>query len=158
MVFRVRKFTPADSEFITSLVTRFSEFDLPEWRRTNEIDDANRTSLQKAMEQPEPDSAIFIAEDETGVPVGFIHLQAQTDYFSGEKHGYISDLAVDKSFEGRGVGRILLETAEEWARTKGYRLLTLYVFAGNTRAQQIYEKHGFSQEVVKYVKVIGQNS
>lgn len=158
MVFRIREFNPADSEFITSLITRFSEFDLPEWRRTNEIDDANRTSLQKAMEQPEPDSAIFIAEDETGVPVGFIHLQAQTDYFSGEKHGYISDLAVDKSFEGRGGGRMLLETAEDWVRTRGYRLLTLYVFAGNTRAQRIYEKHGFRQEVVKYVKVIRQDS
>ena len=65
---------------------------------------------------------------------GFIHLETQADYFSGEKHGYISDLAVSKSFEGRGVGRILLEAAEAWARVNGYRLLTLYVFSGNTRA------------------------
>lgn len=49
---------------------------------------------------------------------------------------------------------MLLETAEEWTRTNGYRLLALYVFAGNARARQIYEKHGFDQEVIKYVKVI----
>ncbi len=34
----------------------------------------------------------------------------------------------------------------------GFRLLTLCVFAGNIHAQRIYEKAGFEQEVIKYVK------
>jgi ribosomal-protein-alanine N-acetyltransferase len=80
------------------------------------------------------------------------------DYFSGEKHGYIADLAVSRSSEGRGVGRILLEAAEDWACANGYRLLTLYVFSVNARAQRVYERHGFQPELVKYVKVIRQNS
>lgn len=154
MAIQIRESIPEDNEFIVSLVERFSEFELPEWRQADEINNANRMSLQRALEQPQPGSAIFIAEDEAEGPVGFIHLETQTDYFSGEKHGYISDLAVSKSFEGRGIGRILLETAETWTRTKGYRLLTLYIFSGNTHAQRIYEKNGFSQEVVKYVKVV----
>jgi ribosomal protein S18 acetylase RimI-like enzyme len=154
---QIRTFQPSDREFILSLASRFSEFDLPEWRLKSEIDHANRAVLQKALEHPEPDSALLVAEDESGQPVGFIHLQTQTDYFTGEPHGYISDLAVDKSVEGQGIGRLLLEAAEAWGRTKGYRLLTLYVFAGNTRAQQLYQKSGFSQEVVKYVKTIRRN-
>lgn len=158
MAFQVREFRPSDREFIASLVTRFSEFDLPQWRSTDEIDRANQAALQKAMGQPEPDSVIYVAEDETGTPAGFIHLQTQTDYFNGEKHGYISDLAVDPSFEGKGIGRLLLDAAESWSRSMGYRLLTLYVFAGNTRARQIYEKYGFQPEVVKYGKEIKQGS
>ena len=154
----VRTFKPSDSEFVISLIARFSEFELPAWRTTNEVDNANRISFQKAMEEPEPESAIFVAEDEVEGRAGFIHLQTQTDYFSGEKHGYISDVAVDKRFEGRGIGGILLDAAEDWARAKGYHLLTLYVFAGNTRARHIYEKHGFSQEIVKYAKVIEPSS
>ena len=157
MVIRVRPFEATDSDFITSLVSRFSEFDLPAWRQKSDIDSATQISLQKAMQESEPDSAIFIAEDEMGTPAGFIHLETQIDYF-GEKHGYISDLAVDQSFEGQGVGHLLLETAEVWAQSKGYRLLSLYVFAGNTHARRVYEKHGFDQEVIKYVKEIGQNS
>ena len=90
-----------------------------------------------------------------GVLAGFIHLQTQTDYFSGGKHGYISNLTVDRAFEGQGIGHLLLETAEDWSRVKGFSLLTLYVFAGNRRVQEIYEKHGYRQEIVKYVKVIG---
>ena len=157
MVIRVRSFEPNDSDFIRSLIPRFSEFDLPTWRQKSQIDSATQISLQKALEQSEPDSAIFIAEDETGTSAGFIHLDTQIDYF-GERHGYISDLAVDPSFEGQGVGRILLETAEAWTRKMGCRLLSLYVFAGNTHARRVYEKHGFGQEVIKYVKEIAQNS
>jgi ribosomal protein S18 acetylase RimI-like enzyme len=150
----IRDFQPSDHDFIAALVLRFSEFDLPEWRTRSEVDNINRVTLQKAIEQPEPGSVIFVAEDDEGRQAGFIHLQTQIDYFNGEKHGYISDLAVDKVFEGQGVGRALMNKAEEWARQQGYGLLTLYVFAGNKRAQLFYEKNGFQQEVIKYAKGI----
>ena len=152
MTIRIRPHDPADREFILSLVGRFSAFELPEWRRAEDVDRKNRASFEDALDQPAPDSAIFLAEDENGAPAGFIHLQTQSDYFSGEAHGYISDVAVAPDFEGRGVGRLLLETAEDWARSKGYSLLSLYVFAGNTRARQIYEKLGYRPEVIKYGK------
>jgi len=157
MAIHIRTFKPTDSEFILSLVTRFSEFTLPDWRSINEIDSANHALLLKSIQTPEPDSIIFIAEDENASPVGFIHLQTQTDYFNGEKHGYISDLAVEKSFEGKGVGKLLIHEAEEWAIQKGYHILTLYVFSGNTHAQHLYEKRGFEEEVIKYVKVLNSN-
>ena len=154
MTVLVRSFVSTDSEFILSLISRFSEFDLPEWRRMNDIDNTNRQALLKAMAEPEPESAIFVAEEETVGPVGFVHLQTRIDYFNGEKQGYISDLAVDSAFEGRGIGRMLLETAENWSREQGYALLTLFVFAGNTHAQQVYEKSGFAQDIIRYAKVI----
>jgi len=154
MAIVVRSFIPQDKEFILSLVPRLSEFELPEWRHTDEIDNTNRLALSGAMEQPEIESAIFVAKDETAGPVGFIHLQTRIDYFSGEKQGYISDIAVDSSFEGQGVGRMLLETAENWSREQGYSLLTLFVFAGNTYAQRVYEKNGFAQDIIRYAKTI----
>ena len=152
MNIHIRHFTPSDTNFIESLIPRFSEFELPAWRQRDEIDKTNLVSLKKAMESPEPDSIIYIAEDETGKRAGFLHLQTQTDYFNGKKVGYISDLAVDSSFEGHGIGRMLLDKAEEWARAEGCHLLSLYVFSNNSRARKIYEKLGFNEEVTKYVK------
>jgi len=152
MAIRIRAFNPSDAGFVTSLATRFSEFRLPEWRLPSEIDDVSRSRLQKAVEQPQPDAAIFIAEDESGERMGFVHVQTKTDHFNGKKQAYISDLAVVKPSEGRGIGLRLLDTAEDWARGKGYHLITLYVFEGNMRARQMYEKHGFAPEVLKYVK------
>jgi RimJ/RimL family protein N-acetyltransferase len=52
------------------------------------------------------------------------------------------------------VGRLLMDAAEDWAREKGYQRLTLDVFAGNERARRVYEKNGFTEEVVKYVKPV----
>jgi ribosomal protein S18 acetylase RimI-like enzyme len=152
MNIHIRPFTASDINFIESLIPRFSEFNLPTWRQRDEIDSANLASLKKAMETPEPDSIIYIAEDEAGKRAGFLHLQIQIDYFNGKRVGYISDIAVDSSFEGQGVGRILLDKAEEWARTKGCHLLSLYVFSSNSRARKIYEKLGFNEEVTKYIK------
>jgi ribosomal protein S18 acetylase RimI-like enzyme len=156
MTIRIRPFIPTDSNFIESLIPRFSEFDLPAWRGREEIDATNLASLKKAVETSEPGSAIYIAEDETGKRAGFIHLQTQTDYFNSEKIAYISDLAVDVAFEGQGIGRILLDKAEEWAREQGCSLLTLYVFSNNLRARKIYKKLGFNEEVTKYVKPLSQ--
>jgi ribosomal protein S18 acetylase RimI-like enzyme len=154
MATRIREYVPSDREFILSLVPRFSEFELPEWRQRDEIDDTNRASMEQALEKLKPDSAIFIAEDENGKPAGFIHLQTETDYFRVEKYGYISDLAVDESFEGQGIGRLLLDAAQVWTHVKGYRMLALYVFAGNLHGQHLYEKNGFKPEVIKYVKTV----
>lgn len=156
MTIHLRPFTSSDTNFIESLVPRFSEFDLPAWRQKDEIDGANLASLKKAMEKPEPGATIFIAEDETEKRAGFVHLQTQTDYFNGEKVAYISDIAVDTAFEGQGIGRILLDKAEEWAREQGCSLLTLYVFSNNSRARKVYEKLGFKEEVTKYVKPLFQ--
>lgn len=154
MPIHIREHLPSDNKFILSLISRFSEFELPEWRSRHEIDRTNQASMERALHQHPAESTIFVAEDENGYLAGFIHLQTETDYFRDEKYGYISDLAVDESFQGQGIGRALLDMAEDWAHKKGYRLLALYVFAGNARARQVYEKYGFKQEVIKYVKAI----
>ena len=156
MSFRIRRYTPADQEFVLSLAERFSDFELPDWRSATELDGANQVALRKVIEEPEPESVLLLAEDETGQPVGFVYLHSQTDFFNGQQVGYLSDLAVDKAFEGQGVGRLLMEAAETWAREQRYPHLALNVFATNVRAREIYEKFGFQQEVVKYVKPLGK--
>jgi ribosomal protein S18 acetylase RimI-like enzyme len=156
MSINIRSYTPDDKEFITSLASRFSQFDLPLWRTKAEIDSSNQNYLSLAAGKLEENSTIFIAEDENGAPAGFVHLKGEFDYFNGEPFGYISDLAVAPDFEGQGVGQVLLDVAEAWGHEKGYRLLALYVFAGNERARYLYEKNGFGEEVIKYVKEIKQ--
>lgn len=42
--------------------------------------------------------------------------------------------------------------AEAWARSRGYRLLSLDVFAGNQRAVDFYKRRGFEPETIRMVK------
>jgi len=154
MAIRIRLFNRDDETFILSLIERLSEFDLPEWRSSHEINTKNQKKLENAIKNPKPESAIYVAEDENGKSAGFIHLETEIDYFSGEKLGYIADIAVDKASEGKGIGKSLLKTGEEWAKQRGYKLMWLYVFSGNTRAKAVYKRLGYGEEVVKLVKRI----
>ena len=98
------------------------------------------------------DTAIFIAEDNQGMALGFIHLQPGKDYYYHEAHGYVADLMVAPEGEGRGIGRALIEQGEEWARSQGFRWLTVSVFAQNLRAREVYQRLGYGEDIMKYVK------
>jgi ribosomal protein S18 acetylase RimI-like enzyme len=105
----------------------------------------------KIINQP-PGTAIFIAEDDEGVASGFIHLQIGADYYNYQQHGHIADVIVSTDGEGRGIGKALMKKAEEWARSQGFRWLTLSVFAQNFRAREIYKQLGCGEDIMKYVK------
>lgn len=150
----IRPYQPEDIPWILSLSDRLTAFDLPAWRQAETINAANQTLLKKALEEPETGSTFLIAEVDGNVRAGFIFLQTEAEFFSHEPQGYISDLVVHPDHEGQGVGRALLQAAEAWAQDKGFAVLTLYVFASNTRARQLYEKVGFQADLIKYAKPI----
>jgi len=99
-----------------------------------------------------PGTAIFIAEDDQGDALGFIHLQTGKDYYYHEAHAHIADLIVAPEGEGRGIGRALIEKGEEWAHSQGFCWLTLSVFAQNLRAREVYQRLGYGEDIMKYVK------
>jgi len=61
-----------------------------------------------------------------------------------EDEYYISNLAVDERFRGKGIGVELLEKAKEIAELNGYKKLSLLVELDNSNARRIYEKDGFT--------------
>lgn len=149
---RIRPASIGDKEFIISLLPRLVEFGPPAWRDAARMTAADIQTLSDKLVNQPPGTAIFIAEDEQGVRLGFIHLQTGNDYYKREEHGHISDIIVAPEGEGRGIGRLLMEKGENWARIQGYRWLTLSVFAQNLRAREIYKRLGYGEDIMKYVK------
>jgi ribosomal-protein-alanine N-acetyltransferase len=62
---------------------------------------------------------------------------------------YVNNIAVAPELRGRGLGRALLEFAEEQARAWGCRVMILEVRASNDAAVHLYEKFGFSVRGVR---------
>jgi ribosomal protein S18 acetylase RimI-like enzyme len=85
------------------------------------------------------------------MPVGCLHILVIKDFF-GVSHGHISVLSTTVAAEGTGVGRALIDFAEDWTRRRGLSLMTLNVFAGNERARRFYDRTGFEVEMMKYAK------
>lgn len=65
------------------------------------------------------------------------------DHQIAREEGYVTDVAVHSDYRRRGVARALLARAEEDARNRRKRMLTLYVAASNSGARSLYRQLGF---------------
>jgi ribosomal protein S18 acetylase RimI-like enzyme len=141
-----------------TLVSRLADIELPEWCSAESLRQFNQRQISGVLErldaEASPGPVVLVADGGTSTLLGFIVVQKQTDYFTGEDYASILNLVVHANVEGRGIGRILVEAAERWAKDCGFRSSALEVFATNRRARQFYEKIGYREEVVKYVKQI----
>jgi len=148
----IRPATANDKDFILSLVPRLIAFGPPVWRDGDQMVNLDMKILEDKLTCLPLGSAIFIAQDDSNVPLGFIHMHPGTDFYYQQKHAHISDLVVAPSGEGKGIGVMLMAEAEKWARANDYHLITLSVFAQNARARDMYERLGYGQDIIKYVK------
>jgi GNAT superfamily N-acetyltransferase len=143
-----------DDDFILDLIPRFVDFPLPNGRRRNECIEGIRADLVRHLDDQPANSFIFVAEDEDGEPVGFIHLQKTQDFFNHRTNCHVSDLAVTEAAEGTGVGKALLDHAETWAREHKCQYVTLAVFPGNERARNTYEAAGYGADLIRLAKPV----
>lgn len=152
---RIRPATAKDKDFLLSLVPRLTDFGAPAWRNVDEMTDIDSRILLGSLFGNDADSAIFIAVNEAGTALGFIHLHAGHDHYYKERHAHISDVIVCAAAAGQGIGSLLIAAAEAWARDKGFTLITLSVFAQNIRARALYARLGYGEDMLRCVKELG---
>ncbi|MGB8636437.1 MAG: GNAT family N-acetyltransferase [Rhodanobacteraceae bacterium] len=152
--FHLRQAEADDEQFVLALAEHFVNFDLPAWRKRVECANGIREDLLKHLDDPPPTSWLFVAEDDDGKRVGYLHLQKVKDFFTGRINCHISDLAAAPGAEGRGIGRALLAFSEEWAKEHKCELITLAVFPGNARAVELYRANGFDTDLLRMAKPV----
>ncbi len=86
----------------------------------------------------------FVGSEPAGIAVGFFGLST----FQARPLLNIHDLAVIPAYRGKGVGRALLQEAENRALGRGCCKLTLEVQDANARARALYASFGFEDFVV----------
>lgn len=149
---KIRPIKETDKDFIVDLSLRFNEFEMMEWRDSHAMEKAQLKMAKESVNNKEAESDIFVAEDNSGQLLGFLHIKKNIDHFTKEEQGYISSIAVSDKAEGKGIAKKFMKTAEEWAKYKGYKQLILDVFSSNERAVNFYRHMNFETEVVKMVK------
>lgn len=143
----------AERAAILALAKRLTAFG-PTTRSVAEITRRERRALAETLDGRLPGSALFVARNNRKRVVGVVQCETHEDYFTGEAHGHVGILAVARSAEGKGVGRALLQAAEEWGRRQGYRWLTLSVFVDNLRAREFYLRQGWRAEIETHFKTL----
>jgi len=142
-----------DDAFILSLVERFVEFDLPPWRNKRDCLNGIYRDIARHLSEQPAGSFLFVAENDDGELVGFLHLQKTLDFFTQHWNCHISDIAVPEGGDGKGIGRAMLAFTDSWAQQHDCRLITLSVFPGNSRARALYESCGFGADLIRMAKV-----
>jgi ribosomal protein S18 acetylase RimI-like enzyme len=94
----------------------------------------------------DPDWALFVAEDEQRIiGVLFLSERKTPDHYllKPRRYAVVDTLAVAEDWRSQGIGRVLMQRAETWAKERGIAEIELSVWEFNQRALALYEKLGY---------------
>lgn len=98
---------------------------------------------------------VFVAEVERTV-VGFVAILGRVEPEAPDEeqtiHAYVSDLVVLPAYRNRGLGRRLLDAAEQFARALGTKRLDISVLSKNPAAARLYRDFGFGDFRIQMAK------
>jgi GNAT superfamily N-acetyltransferase len=127
---RIRVATACDMDMMIAVVNAaFAVEHFIEGTRT----DAER--MLRMMQKGE----FLVAEDGTGRVVASAYTELR-----GER-GYFGMLAVDPSRQGRGLGRVMIEAAEDHCRVRGCRWMDISVLTLRQELLPFYRKLGYAE-------------
>ncbi len=112
---------------------------------------------------PDAKQEPFICRLADGSPAGFLDLSTRTDYVEGTKSspvGYIEGIFVQEQLRGQGIGRALVEFAEDWAAEKGFTELASDAELDNTDSHEFHKSVGFEEagRIIAFVKHLVKES
>jgi len=101
----------------------------------------------------DPDKAVLVADDKGDV-VGYAYAAAEGyDYMALRgPAGVLHDIIVDPEHRGRGVGRLLIEAALEFFRSRGVPRVVLSTAARNEAAQRLFARMGFRRTMIEMTR------
>lgn len=83
--------------------------------------------------------SILLAEDDAGELLGCVYVEVRG------ARGYLGQLAVDPARQGAGLGRFLVDTAEEHLRRQGCEAVDMTVLSLRPELPPLYRKLGYTE-------------
>jgi len=128
------------------------EKDFVQWLRLRKLlwdqlsEQEHREEMQGIYENPET-QLVLVAELENGRIVGFLEASIRpfAEDCSTDHVGYLEGWFVEPGFRKKGIGRALVEEAEEWARSRGCTEMASDSEIGNELSIIVHSRLGYTQ-------------
>ena len=145
----IRKAELADVEKLSSLLTELFSIE-----QDFEPDDAKQTAgLSMLIESPEQ-GIILIATYDNDI-IGMVSLQILISTAQGSKVGLIEDMVISSKYRKMGIGKMLLNEMENWAKSNSLTRLQLLADTDNHPALKFYTKNNWqSTKLIALRKMI----
>jgi len=103
--------------------------------------------------------SVFVAESDDGDLIGFVEvgLRDVADGCDSSPVGYIEGWFVEPASRGKGIGRALVASAEEWARSRGCTEMASDALLDNIDSQRAHARLGYAEvdRMVSFRKSLG---
>jgi ribosomal protein S18 acetylase RimI-like enzyme len=152
MTYAIRAANPADLAAIQALFPRLAAFEIPPEREPADLWRGDAELLQQWAAGEVPECLVFVAVDTEQRMLGAAIARLREELLSHEPSAHLEVLVVADGAEGQGIGAALIAESERAVQAQGARSMTLHVFANNTRARRVYERMGYSGELIRYIK------
>lgn len=114
-----------------------------------------RVTLTSILQSPREEGFLVKSDDGT---IGFMNLSLRYEYVPGATQSpvaYVEGIYVKDEYQKKGVGKYLIQYAEQWALEHGCVELASDALLENTASYEFHTKVGF-QEVERVVTFIKQ--
>ena len=154
MTYELRAAVPADVSQILGLFPRLAAFDLPPERSAEHLWRSDAELLGRWATGAVPQCLVFVAVDSEETILGVAVAQLREELLSHAPSAHLEVLVVREGAEGQGIGQALVREVEQAVRARGAESITLHVFRSNTRARAVYERLGFTEELIRAIKYL----
>lgn len=122
-------------ELLNELFTQDIEFE-PNYEK-------QKTGLEKIIENSDIGNILILQEDNK--IIGMVSILYSISTALGGKVGILEDMIIAKPYRGKGLGKLLLNSAIEFAKKNDCLRLTLLTDFNNDRAINFYKRLGFKK-------------
>ena len=151
---QIRPAEHKDVRAIADLLPELAAFDVPKGRNSKDLWEGDLATLYRWRDDLEPQVMVHVAEATSGTIEGFTIVPLREELMSHEPSSHLEAIVVAETARGTGLGRRLLENAEQQARSAGAKTITLHVFGNNERARSVYRKLGYDEELIRDIKYL----
>src|SRR5262245_19893158 len=152
MSYQIRPATAADVDQMLELLPRLAAFDIPEHRSAEDLWRGDAELLRSWGAGQLPQCLVRVAVNDVGSILGVAMAQLREELLSHAPSAHLEVIVVRDDAEGQGIGKALIQEMEQAVREQGALSMTLHVFAANTRARAMYDRLGYSGELIRYIK------
>lgn len=130
-------------------------------REDSKVSAQMKQSFASGLSLPSDQSGwrrVWVARNELGAIVGHIDLRAHRE--KNTLHRALLGMGVDRDHRRMGIGRLLMETAFQWAHEEaGLEYIDLQVLSQNQAAIKLYERSGFMKlgEILDMYRINGNS-
>jgi len=145
------------------IVRSAKKIDIEHWSRMRNLlwpdsIETNKVEIERYFSNTSTQIRECFLIETDGKPVGFVEVNIR-NYAEGstsQRVPYVEGWYVDEAHRGKGLGKLLMEKVESWARENGYSEIASDAEIENRKSIAIHKRLGFMEtdRIVCFLKII----